>query len=68
MKHLISRSDKCDVIHIHDWFGYGYLALLAKRQGWAFHNTVFIAGLHGPKFWAMLGTSEIPHSQLFPKN
>jgi GT2 family glycosyltransferase/glycosyltransferase involved in cell wall biosynthesis len=40
-----------DVVHFHEWRGHGYHALLAKRQGLAFTNTLLCVGTHSPYLW-----------------
>ena len=40
-----------DVVHVSEWRGSGYLSLLAKRQGIAFHNTLFVVKTSSPWMW-----------------
>ena len=42
-----------DVVHLHDYGGAGYYALLAKAQGLGgLESTAFVTGCHGPTMWA----------------
>ena len=43
-----------DVVHVSEWRGTGYLALLAKRQGWAFERTLFVVKTSSPWMWNRL--------------
>ncbi len=42
------------VVIFHDWRGAGYFPALAKASG-HFERTMFVAGLHSPSAWSMLG-------------
>ena len=46
----LSENDRFDVVHIPEWMGYAYFALLSKHQGLKFHRTHFVINLHGPSF------------------
>lgn len=43
-----------DVVHVSEWRGTGYLCLLAKRQGWAFAQTLFVVKTSSPWMWNRL--------------
>ena len=43
-----------DVVHVSEWQGAGYLSLLAKRQGLAFRETLFIVKASSPWLWGKL--------------
>lgn len=43
-----------DVVHVSEWRGTGYLCLLAKRQGWAFAETLFVVKTSSPWMWNRL--------------
>lgn len=43
-----------DVVHVSEWRGTGYLSLLAKRQGWAFADTLFVVKTSSPWMWNRL--------------
>jgi glycosyltransferase involved in cell wall biosynthesis len=43
-----------DVVHVSEWRGTGYLCLLAKRQGWAFAETLFVVKTSSPWLWNRL--------------
>jgi glycosyltransferase involved in cell wall biosynthesis len=43
-----------DVVHVSEWQGAGYLSLLAKRQGLAFRETLFVVKASSPWLWAKL--------------
>lgn len=43
-----------DVVHVSEWRGTGYLCLLAKRQGWAFADTLFVVKTSSPWMWNRL--------------
>ena len=47
-------DNQMDVVHVSEWRGSGYLSLLAKRQGLAFQNTVFIVKTSSPWLWNRL--------------
>lgn len=46
-----------DVVHVSEWRGSGYLSLLAKRQGLAFQDTLFIVKTSSPWMWNRLYSS-----------
>ncbi len=48
-----------DVVHVSEWRGSGYLGLLAKRQGLAFANTLFIIKSSSPWLWNRLYGSQL---------
>jgi len=43
-----------DVVHVSEWRGTSYLCLLAKRQGLAFENTLFLVKTSSPWMWNRL--------------
>lgn len=52
------------MVHFPDNNGLGYWSMLAKKQGWAFVDTVFLAGLHGPDVsWAALLNKHYPSTE-----
>ncbi|WP_421848888.1 glycosyltransferase [Novosphingobium sp.] len=52
MRHLIEHP--MDVVHVSEWRGAGYLSLLAKRQGLAFKDTLFLVKTSSPWMWNRL--------------
>ncbi len=52
MRYLIDHP--MDVVHVSEWRGSGYLSLLAKRQGIAFVNTLFVVKTSSPWMWNRL--------------
>lgn len=48
-----------DVVHVSEWRGSGYLSLVAKRQGLAFQNTLFIVKTSSPWLWNRLYGSHL---------
>jgi glycosyltransferase involved in cell wall biosynthesis len=52
MRHLIEHP--MDVVHVSEWRGTAYLSLLAKRQGLAFQNTLFLVKTSSPWMWNRL--------------
>lgn len=52
MRYLIAHPT--DVVHVSEWRGSGYLSLLAKRQGLALANTLFIVKTSSPWMWNRL--------------
>ena len=60
---MLLGTDAYDVVHFSDNNGLGYWPMLAKKQGWAFEKTAFLAGLHGPDVsWASLLNKRYPSS------
>ena len=45
------KDKKYDVIFFGDYQGYGFYLTEAKRQGYAFAETLLIGTVHGPKEW-----------------
>jgi glycosyltransferase involved in cell wall biosynthesis len=43
-----------DVVHVSEWRGSSYLSLLAKRQGIAFADTLFVVKTSSPWLWNRL--------------
>jgi glycosyltransferase involved in cell wall biosynthesis/pyruvate/2-oxoglutarate dehydrogenase complex dihydrolipoamide acyltransferase (E2) component len=56
MRYLIDHP--MDVVHVSEWHGSGYLSLLAKRQGLAFQDTLFIVKTSSPWLWNRLYGSQ----------
>jgi glycosyltransferase involved in cell wall biosynthesis len=61
-RHVISaeacrwlKSRDFDVVHFHDWLGFGLDAVQMKRAGTAFADTLLCTTLHGPTHWVDLG-------------
>ena len=52
MRYLMDNP--MDVVHVSEWRGSGYLSLLAKRQGIAFLDTLFIVKTSSPWMWNRL--------------
>lgn len=48
---LRDRRPAFDVIHTSEWRGGAYYALLAKRQGLAFADTLFVVKTSSPHLW-----------------
>ncbi|MHC5033686.1 MAG: glycosyltransferase [Planctomycetota bacterium] len=48
---LRNRVEPFDVIHFPERCGFGYYALLAKRQGLHFSDSAICVGTHGPLLW-----------------
>lgn len=47
-----------DVVHVSEWRGSGFLSLLAKRQGLAFGNTLFVVKTSSPWLWNRMYCSQ----------
>jgi len=56
MRYLLEHP--MDVVHVSEWRGSGYLSLLAKRQGLAFQDTLFITKTSSPWIWNRLYGSQ----------
>jgi glycosyltransferase involved in cell wall biosynthesis len=56
LRYLINHP--MDVVHVSEWRGSGYLSLLAKRQGLAFKDTLFIVKTSSPWLWNRLYGSQ----------
>ncbi len=52
MRYLIAHPT--DLVHVSEWRGSGYLSLLAKRQGLALANTLFVVKTSSPWMWNRL--------------
>lgn len=52
MRYLIEHP--MDVVHVSEWRGTAYLSLLAKRQGLAFQDTLFLVKTSSPWMWNRL--------------
>jgi glycosyltransferase involved in cell wall biosynthesis len=46
-----AAGNRFDVIHFHEWLGFGYYSLLARRQGLALQGSTICVGLHSPTLW-----------------
>ncbi|MBV9838063.1 MAG: glycosyltransferase [Solirubrobacterales bacterium] len=56
-------GDGCfDIVHFPDCQGHGYYAVLARRQGIAFADTLFVAGVHSSTRWCAEANGELPRS------
>src|SRR5262245_6691773 len=42
-----------DIIHFHEWLGFGYFTLLAKHQGRNFASSTICVGIHSPTRWML---------------
>ncbi|MCZ0814015.1 glycosyltransferase family 4 protein [Roseovarius sp. EGI FJ00037] len=49
--HWLKSQPDFDIIHTSEWRGGCYYALLAKRQGLAFQNTIFLVKTSSPHVW-----------------
>lgn len=56
MRYLIEHP--MDVVHVSEWRGTAYLSLLAKRQGLAFQDTLFLVKTSSPWMWNRLYGSQ----------
>ena len=56
---LRTRELPFDVVHVSDYRGLGYGALLAKLHGLAFGTTHFVVHGHGPTLWAVEGNRQL---------
>jgi glycosyltransferase involved in cell wall biosynthesis len=54
----LKGEEDFDVVHVPEFRGDGYFALLAKRLGLAFRDTVFVVRASGPTLWCRLGNDE----------
>ena len=52
------QDNPMDVVHVSEWRGCGYFSLLAKRQGIAFANTLFVVKTSSPWMWNRLYGAE----------
>jgi len=48
---LKEHQREFDIIHFPECHGLAYMSLLAKRQGLAFGDCLFVIGTHGPVAW-----------------
>ena len=60
---LRAREQPFDVVHVPDWHGLGYGALLAKSLGLAFGGTHFVVTGHSPSLWATEGGRQLVHTE-----
>ena len=60
---LRARERPFDLVHVPDWHGTGYGALLAKSQGLAFGETHFVVMGHSPSLWATEGSRQLVSSE-----
>ena len=60
---LRAREQPFDVVHVPDWHGLGYGALLAKSLGLAFGDTHFVVIGHSPSLWATEGSRQLVHTE-----
>lgn len=52
------QDNPMDVVHVSEWRGCGYFSLMAKRQGIAFANTLFVVKTSSPWMWNRLYGAE----------
>lgn len=52
------REHEFDVVHVSEWRGLGYYALLAKHLGLAFRNTRFVVKTSSPTIWNKVGNAQ----------
>ena len=60
---LRARERPFDIVHVPDWHGLGYGALLAKSLGLAFGATHFVVTGHSPSLWATEGSRQLVHTE-----
>ena len=60
---LRARERPFDIVHVPDWHGLGYGALLAKSLGLAFGETHFVVVGHAPSLWATEGSGQLVHAE-----
>ena len=60
---LRARQQPFDIVHVPDWHGLGYGALLAKSLGLAFGATHFVVTGHAPSLWATEGGRQLVHTE-----
>ena len=60
---LRARERPFDLVHLPDWHGLGYGALLAKSLGLAFGATHFVVTGHSPSLWATEGSRQLVHTE-----
>ena len=60
---LRAREQPFDLVHVPDWHGLGYGALLAKSLGLAFGTTHFVVIGHSPSLWATEGSRQLVHTE-----
>ena len=56
---LRARERPFDIVHVAEWRGLGYGALLAKSLGLAFGATHFVVRGQGPTLWAAEGSRQL---------
>ena len=56
---LRTRERAFDIVHVPDWRGLGYGALLAKSLGLTFGATHFVVMGHSPTLWAVEGNRQL---------
>jgi len=55
---LKPREDQFDIVHVSEWRGLGYIALLAKKLGVAFKNLHFVVKGSSPTLWSAEGNQQ----------
>ena len=55
---LKEHQNEFDIIHFPECQGLAFYSLLAKRQGLAFGNTMFVISTHGPTLWVKEGSQD----------
>eukprot|EP01113_Clastostelium_recurvatum_P031274 TRINITY_DN3888_c2_g2_i1.p1 TRINITY_DN3888_c2_g2~~TRINITY_DN3888_c2_g2_i1.p1 ORF type:complete len:253 (+),score=39.79 TRINITY_DN3888_c2_g2_i1:467-1225(+) len=61
MRWLLEQAQPFDVVHMHDYLGYGYFPMLAKRQGLGMQGTQFVVTAHGTMAWALYANGKWMH-------
>jgi glycosyltransferase involved in cell wall biosynthesis/GT2 family glycosyltransferase len=57
------RGRRFDVVHVHEWRGIGFYALLARRQGLALQDSLVCVGAHSPVLWHKEGMNELASAE-----
>lgn len=55
---LKEHQRQFDIVHFPECQGLGFYSLLAKRQGLAFGDTIFVISTHGPTLWVKEGSQD----------
>lgn len=53
------KTQTFDIIHVSEWRGNGFYALLAKKLGIAFANTTFCIKTSSPSLWNTMGNNDL---------
>ncbi|AWF83262.1 glycosyltransferase [Microbulbifer sp. A4B17] len=54
----LKRNDRFDIVHVSEWRGMGYIALLAKSLGIAFQDIHFAVKGSSPTLWSAEGNQQ----------